>query len=59
MCQFNIEGGSGYSDSAAADQFPETLHKATADTRYTDERLYNCDETALNYKLLQNKCLDL
>jgi hypothetical protein len=35
------------------------LCKVTADGGYTDEELYNCDETTLYYKLLPNKSLDL
>jgi hypothetical protein len=58
ICQFNIEGESASGDSAAAEQFPETLCKVIADGRYTDEQLYNCDETAL-YTLLPIKSLDL
>jgi hypothetical protein len=57
--QFNIEGKSASGDSAAAEQFPETLRKAIADAGYTDEQLYNCDETALYYRLLPDKFLDL
>jgi hypothetical protein len=53
--QFNMEGESASGDSAAAEQFPETLRKAIEDGGYTDEQLYNCDETALYYKLLPNK----
>jgi hypothetical protein len=59
ICQFNIESESESGDSAAAAQFPETLYKATAYGGYTDEQLYNCDETALYYKLLPNKSLVL
>jgi hypothetical protein len=51
-----MEGVSASGDSAAAvAQFPETLLKAIADGGYTDEQLYNCDETALYYRLLPNK----
>jgi hypothetical protein len=57
ISQFNIEGVSA--STAAAVQFPETLRKAIADAGYTDEQLYNCDETALYYKLLPNKCLEI
>jgi hypothetical protein len=42
-----MEGESASGDSAAAEQFPETLRKAIADGEYTDEQLYSCDETAL------------
>jgi hypothetical protein len=35
------------------------LRKVIADGGYTDEQLYNCDETALYYKLLANKSLYL
>jgi hypothetical protein len=59
ICQFNIEGESASGDSAAAAQFPETLRKAIAGGGYTDEQLYNCDETALYYILLSNKSLNL
>jgi hypothetical protein len=58
ICQFNIEGESASGDSAAAARFPESLRKAIANGGYTDEQLYNCDETALYYKLLPNKSLD-
>jgi hypothetical protein len=51
-----VESASG--DSAAAAQFPETLRKVIADGGYTDEQLYNCDETVLYYRLLPNKSLD-
>jgi hypothetical protein len=44
ICQFNIEG-----NNAAAEQFSETLRKATAGSGY---------ETALHYKLLPKKSLD-
>jgi hypothetical protein len=55
-----MEGVSASGDSAAsAAQFPETLRKVIADGGYTDEQLYSCDETALYYKLLPNKSLDL
>jgi hypothetical protein len=59
MCQFNIEGESASGDSAAAEQFPETLRKAIVDGGYTDEQMYNCNETALYYRLLPNKSLYL
>lgn len=32
---------------AAAEQFPETSHKATVGGGYTDEQLHNCNKTAL------------
>jgi hypothetical protein len=59
ICQINIKGESASGDSAAAEQFPETLRKAISDGGYTNEQLYNCDEAALYYKLLPNKSLDL
>jgi hypothetical protein len=59
ICKFNTEGESASVDNVAAEQFPETVHKAIADGGYTDEELYNCDETALYYKLLPNESSDL
>jgi hypothetical protein len=55
----NIEGKSASGDSAAAEQFPETLCKTIADGGYTDEQFYNYDVTELYYILLPNKSLDL
>lgn len=59
MCQFHIEGEPAFGDSAAVKALPETLHKAIAEGEYTDEQMYNCDETTLYYKQLPNKSLDL
>jgi hypothetical protein len=59
---FEVEGSTGEcapGDSAAAEQFCETLHTAPEDDEYTEVQLYSCDETALYYKLLSNKSLDL
>jgi hypothetical protein len=53
----DIESASGV--SAAAEQFSETLHKVIVDSVYTDEHLYNCDETAGHYKLFLKKSLSL
>lgn len=59
ICQFNIAGAYTSGDSAAAEMFPEVLCKATAGGKYTDEKLYSCNKTALYYKLLPNKSLEL
>jgi hypothetical protein len=54
-----MEGGSAPSDSRVTEQFPETLDKAIEGGVYTNEQLYNCDETGLSSILLPNKSLDL
>jgi hypothetical protein len=37
ICRINTEGESASGDSAATEQFPETLCKVTEDGEYTDE----------------------
>jgi hypothetical protein len=47
VCQFCIESESASCGGAAAEAFPEILHKAIAEAGYTDEQLYNLHKTAL------------
>jgi hypothetical protein len=56
--RFNIGDKSASFDSAAAETFPEIICKAISDGQYTDEKFYDCDKTALYYKLLPNKSVD-
>jgi hypothetical protein len=51
------KGESASGNSAAAEQFPKTLCKATADGGYTDKQLCNCDETALLLKTASKQIL--
>lgn len=55
----SLEGESTVCDSKAAEKFLEILLEVTEDDEYTDEQLYSCDETALDYKLFPDKSLDV
>lgn len=57
--QASIEGESRSSDSVSAAQFPAQLHKVMSDENLIDDQVYNCDETALYFRLLPTKSLDL
>jgi hypothetical protein len=46
--EFETEGESMSADSAASEQFPETLHEAN------ENQWNNCDKMALYYKILPN-----
>lgn len=59
IAQVNMEGESRSSDSEAAREFCGTLRKMIDEGEYTEEQLYNCDETALYYRLLPTKSLDI
>jgi hypothetical protein len=43
-------------NSAAVEQFPKTVSNVIGDDEYTNKQSYSCDETALYYSLLPNKC---
>jgi hypothetical protein len=57
--QINLEGEAASNDVEAAGEFPKHLKKCIEDGGYNDEQIYNCDETALYYRLLPNKTLDI
>lgn len=57
--QVNIEGEARSSDNVSAAQFPAELHKVMSDENLTADQVYNCDETALYFRLLPTKSLDV
>ena len=59
ICQINMEGEAASSDINAASEFPNQLKNVIEKGGYCDEQLYNCDESALYYKLMPSKSLDV
>nr|XP_014347650.1 PREDICTED: tigger transposable element-derived protein 1-like [Latimeria chalumnae] len=47
-----MAGGSRLCDNESAAAFPQQLQSEITERGYNDEQLYNCDETALFYKML-------
>jgi hypothetical protein len=52
VTQLSVEGESRSNDSAADREFHETLWKVSDEHEDNEEQLYNCDETALYYRML-------
>lgn len=59
ISQVNISGEAKSSDVASAIEFPKQLAICIKNEEYNDVQIYNCDETALYYRLLPSKSLDL
>ena len=57
ISQVTVSGESRSADSAAATDFPSQLKVIISEGGYSPEQIYNCDETALFYKLLPQKSL--
>jgi hypothetical protein len=59
ICQINMEGEAKSGDINAASEFPSQLQNMIEKVGCCDEHVYNCDETALYYKLLPAKSLNV
>jgi hypothetical protein len=57
--QINTESESASGDSAALEQFPETLHNVIKNGENKYEKLYNSDKTAHYYKQHASKSFHL
>lgn len=57
--QINIEGEARSCDSESAECFPRELKQFMTENNLNDHQVYNCDETALYYRLLPSKTLDV
>ena len=55
--QASIHGEQRSADEEAANSFPDQLRTILIDGGYGPEQVYNCDETALYFKLLPDKTL--
>jgi uncharacterized protein YajQ (UPF0234 family) len=51
-------GGSRSNNSAVAKEFCENFCKVIGEHEYSEEQMYNCDKTALYYRMLPNKSVD-
>ena len=57
ISQFSIVGESRSADLEAAESFAAKLKKIIAEEDLTMDQIYNCDETALFYKMMPTKTL--
>ena len=57
ISQVSIAGEVRSADTEAAQSYPEKLREIIEEGGYTQEQIYNCDETGLCYKMLPNKTL--
>ena len=57
--QSSIKGEARSCDSESAECFPRELNQFMTENNLNDHQVYNCDETALYYRLLPSKTLDV
>ena len=54
-----ISGEIKSADSDAADEYPPKLREIVEEGGYSEEQVYNCDETGLMYKMLPRNTLSM
>ena len=54
-----ISGDIKSADNEAAEQYPTKLHEILDEGGYTEDQVYNCDETGLMFKMLPRKTLSV
>lgn len=57
--EITTSGESRSSDHGSAGEFPKLLKNIISENNYSEELIFNCDETALYYRMLPTKTLDL
>lgn len=57
--EIKISGEARSNDVQGAEQFLKPFQELVQKENYSDEQLYNCDETALYYRMLPSKSLDM